>query len=588
MKLKTLSKSIVSITLATVIVAPSFGANGLTSPGTFQSVEAAKDSDPGMYETKPSMFQSNKKAMLNETALGSVTIDDVEYLAYADGTAKVKDYVKVYDGTSNEVVTIPEEIVFEGDTYVVTVIGDKSFFDKYGVTKVNIPNTVKILETEAFYYSNITEMHIPASVTTIGDGALVNLHIETLTVDPSNPEFTSENNILYNKAKTTLIRYAPKKPDNTFKIPDHVTILGPGSFMDSKNINTIQMNDNVTTIGDSAFYSCHFLKNVDIPKNVTSIGMRSFRFCEGLETINAYPLEAPTTDYNTFTGVPATATLYTEQSATGYDISPWTDFKQAKFGNPLTGISLSGPAKKDYLVGEELDTTGLVVTGTYSDGSTSTIPSTGYTISGFDSSSAVSGQTITVKVNDEAASFKVNIAAKPVKEKFTDIDGHWASSYITQLQNKGLVTGYEDGTFRPQGLVTREESAQMLSEYVGGSADPSVEVPSDSLDSWSTEAIRNLIGKNIITGYEDGTFRPKNNITRAEFATLVHNIFSDEGKLEPTTKSLSDLSGHWAKEYIEKLAGNEIINGYEDGTFRPQNNITRAEAAAIIALADDK
>ena len=135
MKLKTLSKSLISITVATVLVAPSFGANGLTSQAIFQSAEAAKDSDPGMYETKPSMFQSNKRAMFNETSIGSVVLNDIEYSIYADGTAKVKEYVKVYDGTSNDVVTIPETIEFEGKPYTVTIIGNKAFFDKYGVKK---------------------------------------------------------------------------------------------------------------------------------------------------------------------------------------------------------------------------------------------------------------------------------------------------------------------------------------------------------------------------------------------------------------------------------------------------------------------
>lgn len=169
---------------------------------------------------------------------------------------------------------------------------------------------------------------------------------------------------------------------------------------------------------------------------------------------------------------------------------------------------------------------------------------------------------------------------------FSDTAGHWASSHIESLSSKGIINGYEDGAFKPQNLISREEAAQILSNYIGGSAGDK-SVPYDSLGRWSTPAIQNLISKGIINGYEDGTFKPENKITRAEFSTMVYKLLSIQDKLSPSTRSFVDASNHWAKKAIEALAGNGVINGYDDGTFGPDRNITRAEAATIISLAEN-
>ena len=82
-----------------------------------------------------------------------------------------------------------------------------------------------------------------------------------------------------------------------------------------------------------------------------------------------------------------------------------------------------------------------------------------------------------------------------------------------------------------------------------------------------------------ITGYEDGTFRPGNFITRAEFATIAARFLDKDYATELV---FSDISGHWAEKYIESVATSHWVNGYEDGTFRPDRYITRAEAITII------
>ena len=83
----------------------------------------------------------------------------------------------------------------------------------------------------------------------------------------------------------------------------------------------------------------------------------------------------------------------------------------------------------------------------------------------------------------------------------------------------------------------------------------------------------------IITGYEDGTFKPANAITRAEFATIAARF---EEEVAVGTEDFTDIAGHWAESYIKEAAALQWINGYEDGSFRPGNNITRAEVMTIV------
>lgn len=95
---------------------------------------------------------------------------------------------------------------------------------------------------------------------------------------------------------------------------------------------------------------------------------------------------------------------------------------------------------------------------------------------------------------------------------------------------------------------------------------------------WFNNAISTLSNAGIVTGYNDGTFRPNQPITRGEMAKIIANF----ANLNKGTKSFTDLSGHWSKTYVELAAGNGWIAGYPDGSFRPDQKITRAETVTMI------
>ena len=137
---------------------------------------------------------------------------------------------------------------------------------------------------------------------------------------------------------------------------------------------------------------------------------------------------------------------------------------------------------------------------------------------------------------------------------------------------------------RPEGNITRAEVAtiyfRMLTDEsrtkFWSQSSPYADVKKEA---WFNNAVCTLSNAGIINGYEDGSFRPNGYITRAEFATIAARFFDatyDGKDLFP------DIDGHWAKDYINKAADKGFVNGYEDGTFRPDRNITRAEAVTLV------
>ena len=159
-----------------------------------------------------------------------------------------------------------------------------------------------------------------------------------------------------------------------------------------------------------------------------------------------------------------------------------------------------------------------------------------------------------------------------------ELDGHMIK-LRDDMEKSMLINGYEDGTFRPDSSITRAETASLLrrsSEMYGYYINDDV---FSDVEMWAKQDINELAAAEVVSGYGDGTFRPDNAVTRAEFVTMLMRIIGENGN----TSAFADVNGHWAEKYIDKASEYGYINGYEDGTFRPDNNITRAEAVTIMS-----
>lgn len=155
-----------------------------------------------------------------------------------------------------------------------------------------------------------------------------------------------------------------------------------------------------------------------------------------------------------------------------------------------------------------------------------------------------------------------------------------------------FIQGYDDDTFRPDNNITRAEAATILTSALeiddyNKSETAFFDV---SRKEWYYDTVLAAEEAGIFSGYEDGSFRPDNNITRAEFTVAVCNAFniSVNSKTTKSKSKLEDINEHWSKSYVDALVKTKYINGYGDGTFRPDNFITRAEAVAILNRAKSR
>ncbi|CEP97544.1 S-layer-like domain-containing protein [[Clostridium] sordellii] len=152
------------------------------------------------------------------------------------------------------------------------------------------------------------------------------------------------------------------------------------------------------------------------------------------------------------------------------------------------------------------------------------------------------------------------------------------------IKHNKYINGYPDNTFRQENKITRGEIATMLSRIIlDGKQVPITENKFNDIsnDYWAKNEVNYLASKGLFNGYEDGTFRPENPITRAEVATILVRSNGDiKQKFKKVFPDIDD--SHWASKYIEKAAELGYMLGYEDGSFKPDQVITRGETVVTL------
>lgn len=167
---------------------------------------------------------------------------------------------------------------------------------------------------------------------------------------------------------------------------------------------------------------------------------------------------------------------------------------------------------------------------------------------------------------------------------FSDLQGHWAENQINQWANKGLTGGYEDGTFKPNNGVTRAEFVALVNRAFAIPASNAVDSFADVKNGqwfYGEVAKAKIVG--YIGGYSDGTFRPDQTISRQEVASVLVRLL----KLQPTSEGTNQFadSGQiqdWSRPGIGAVVNSGLMKGFPDNTFQPLKSITRAEA--VVAL----
>ena len=203
------------------------------------------------------------------TALESVTL--------GKNVTEIGDMAFGYCTTLKE-INIPD---------TVTTIGDQVFCYATSLESIEIPDSVTSLGQLTFQYcSSLTEFEIPKTLEDLGYMTFLGCqNLKNITVEDGNPTYIEENNIIYNKDKSSLYLYLPSKGNASFEIPESVTTIGDAAFFGASNLNSVILNNNLEYIGTGAFDYCTLLSSISIPESVTFIGDNAFSDCSVLSNV---------------------------------------------------------------------------------------------------------------------------------------------------------------------------------------------------------------------------------------------------------------------------------------------------------------
>lgn len=176
------------------------------------------------------------------------------------------------------------------------------------------------------------------------------------------------------------------------------------------------------------------------------------------------------------------------------------------------------------------------------------------------------------------------VETKTAQVTFSDIEGHWAKNWIEKAVKLGFVSGYENGTFKPDRTITRAEFSKLINNALHTEKKATLGFSDVNNKEWFFEEIQKSVASGFFSGYENNTFRPNNPIKREEVAKVVSSAITTGEADGDGATLLSDYSTiqDWAKSSVNAVYNKGYILGYPEGVYRPAKALTRAEAVKII------
>lgn len=188
----------------------------------------------------------------------------------------------------------------------------------------------------------------------------------------------------------------------------------------------------------------------------------------------------------------------------------------------------------------------------------------------------------------------LTVPVTPQNKGFADVtSAHWAYQYVTGLAEKGIIGGYDDNTYKPEKNVTREEFVKMVVNATGlYDVSASCEFTDVKPGDWHYLYVASAFKNDVVSGIDETLFGTGRNITRQDVAVIAARLLKTFRDTLPETGDavLTDFDtvSDYAQDSVNLLSAMGIINGFDDGTFRPHNALTRAEAATIISKLIDE
>ncbi|MQL53258.1 hypothetical protein GFC01_13520 [Desulfofundulus thermobenzoicus] len=168
---------------------------------------------------------------------------------------------------------------------------------------------------------------------------------------------------------------------------------------------------------------------------------------------------------------------------------------------------------------------------------------------------------------------------------FSDLNGHWAQKQVQAWADRGLVNGYPDGTFQPDKAVTRAEFVALVNRAMNKqNPEATADFKDVQTGDWFYREVAAAVKAGYVSGYEDKTFRPNQAITRQEAASIIDRLLQLDRGDEGALTKFKDAAqmGSWARGSLAAVVAKGLMGGYPDGTFGPTRSITRAEAVVVL------
>ena len=574
--------------------------------GTGTSATKAPVTNYKLLDKDGNEFDKTAKLPYGDTTItvsyteGSVTKTKTITLTAKKKPIKLSDIIfkpesKSYDGTTTATgtATVKDGVTVAGDTVNISA---KWEFDGKDVGT----NTIKVSDIKADNenYEIVGEDNLPVSSTTINNSTAVikpatpenvtakadkktnNIVLSGTTADF---EYSTDNGATWVKAAagTTTIENAVRNKEYTILVRTAATTSAPASDAATVKATTYKYLVNIYKNGAAAGSEPEYKvytndEEINAVKDDTTFG----KFNSNVLQYTPSRFRA----YFTDSACTTSADVANLPKDSNDNINLYYTAKKSSGGG---GSSVSIKLDKDTVsgvVGDKIKVTATVTgstakpTWTSSNEDVATVDENG-------NITFVGKGTATVKVKVNGIVKNIPVTVKEATATPVPTVKPTEAPVINTEYTKPYASGYDDGSFLPNNNITRGELAAMIARLSYGDNLPDgmyqASFPDVDSDAWFNKYIGYLEDKDVLSGYEDGTFRPMDTITRGEISAVIaraqrYDLISYNGIFTDVTEN------DWAKDYIETLADKNIVSGYEDGTFGPYSPLTRAEAVAII------
>lgn len=178
--------------------------------------------------------------------------------------------------------------------------------------------------------------------------------------------------------------------------------------------------------------------------------------------------------------------------------------------------------------------------------------------------------------------YKLTLHTEALVGDYVDIEGHWAQDSIVRLAELGIAEGYGDHKFQPNRTISRSEAVTLIVKAFGYAKQKEIAFPDLPQTHWAYESVAKAMQAGIVQGYPDGSFQPDGALSRVEMAVLFAKAIGAGGEQRGEVPFADIDSDYWALPILKQMKAEGWITGYDDNTFRPDSSTTRAEFATML------